>query len=163
MAMNGNVNALPMFLCGMACGVIIGTLIGAIFLRAACSLYNKLAGGQESPSSVPEPSMGKAIGITFVTTLVNWGVGFLIGLAVGTAGVFAGADQRSITVVAQLLSLPISILVMAGMNAALLPTTFTRGLLVALCYLLVVVFVVVVLFLVIGAVVLVFSLLVAAR
>jgi hypothetical protein len=39
---------------------------------------------------------------------------------------------------------------MAGMNSALLPTTFARGFLVTLCYLLVVLFVVVVLAVLVG-------------
>jgi len=130
-----------------------------VFLRAACALYNKQAGGKGSPDSVPEPLLGKAMGITFVTTLVNAIAGFVIGLLVGTGGAVAGASERGPAVVAQLLSLPVSLLVMAGMNSALLPTTFAWELLVALCYLLVVFFVVVILAVICGGLFLVASLL----
>ena len=65
----------------MVFGVAIGTLIGAIILRAACSFYNKLAGGAGSPSAVPEPTFSKAAGISFVTMLVNFGIGMVLALA----------------------------------------------------------------------------------
>jgi hypothetical protein len=100
-------------LCVRGFALAFGTVIGALFLRAGCVLHNKLVGGKGSPGSVPEPQLGKAMGIAFVTTLVNAVMGF------------------------ELLSAPVSLLVMAGMCSALLPTTFTRGLLVVLCYLLV--------------------------
>jgi hypothetical protein len=142
--MNGG-GALGLVLCSLAFGVVLGTLIGGVILRAACALYNKLAGGKRSPTSVPEPLLGKAMGITFVTTLVNAIAGVTIGILIGAGGVAAGADQRWTAAMVQLLAFPVSLLVMAGMNAALLPTTVARGLLVALCYLLVVLFVVAVL------------------
>jgi hypothetical protein len=151
--------ALGGVLCFFIVAVALGTLIGAVFLRAACALYNRLVGGRKSPSSVPEPLLGKAMGITFVTTLVNVVLAFGIGLMVGVGGTATGASQRGMEALAQLISLPFSLLVMAGMNAALLPTTFARGLLVALCYLLVVFFVFVVLALIFGGLFLVFSLL----
>ena len=53
-------------------GVPVGTLIGAVCLRAAVALYNKMAGGPSSPSSVPEPTFGKAMWITFATWLRRW-------------------------------------------------------------------------------------------
>jgi hypothetical protein len=130
-----NDGALGIFLCVGVFEIAFGTMLGAVFLRAACALYNKLAGGKGSPSSVPEPLLGKAMGITFVTILVHAVAGF------------------------ELLSLPVSLLVLAGMNSALLPTTFARGVLVALCYLLVGFFVVVVLAFLFGGVFLVVSLL----
>jgi hypothetical protein len=150
--------ALGAFLCVMVLAIALGTFIGAVFLRAACALYNKLAGGKGSPSSVPEPPVGKAMGITFVTSLVNAVAGFLIGTLVGAGGMAAGAGESSPAITAQLLSLPVSLLVMAAMNSAMLPTTFTRGLLVTLCYLLVVLFVVVVLAAIFGGIFLAFSL-----
>ena len=54
-------------------------------------------------------------------------------------------------ILAQIISFPISLLVMAGITAAFLPTTFSRGFLVALCYLLVIIFIAVVVGLIIGA------------
>lgn len=104
-------------LCFRMFAIAFGTVIGALFLRAACMLYNKLVGGKGSPSSVPEPVLGKAMVITFVTALINAIVGF------------------------ELLPALVSLLVMVAMTSALLPTTFARGILVVLCYLLVGIFV----------------------
>jgi hypothetical protein len=132
-------------LCALVIFIAIGTLIGAVFLRAACALYNKLVGGRRAPNSVPEPLLGKAMGITLVTSVVQAIAAFALGIIVGGAGVVGGADPRLVEVVAHLISLPLSLLVMAGMNAALLPTTFGRGILVALCYVVVLIFVAVVL------------------
>lgn len=42
--------------------LLVFTVICAVILRAAVALYNKLAGGASSPSSVPEPAFGKAMG-----------------------------------------------------------------------------------------------------
>jgi hypothetical protein len=78
--------------------------------------------------------------------------GFGIGLVIGIGGLSIKFSQQQTALVAQLLSLPIGLLVMAGMNAALLPTSFGKGLLVALCHLLIVVVVAAV---IIGGVVLV--------
>ena len=144
------------FLCVIVAAIALGTLIGAVLLRAACALYNKLAGGPKSPSSVPEPPLGKAMGIALVTTIVNAVVGFVLGLLVAAG--MAGAGERRTVITTQLLSFPISLLVMAGMNSALLPTTFGRGFLVALCYLLVVLFVVAVLAVIFGGIYLIYTL-----
>lgn len=113
-------------LCLRVFGIIFGTVIGALFLRVGCLLHNKLTGGQGSPNSVPIPVLGKAMGITFVSALVNAipGFGFLSAL--------------------------VGLLVMAAMISALLPTTFARGILVSLCYLLVGLCVVVVLAVIFG-------------
>lgn len=124
--LRSNGGAFGLLLCVRAFAIAFGTAIGALFLRGGCALYNELAGGKGSPSGVPEPPLGKAMGITFVTTLVHAVLGF------------------------ELLAAPISLLVMAGMCSALLPTTFIRGLLVALCYLLVGLFAVVVLAVIFG-------------
>ena len=104
--------AFGLLLCFRAFAIAFGTVIGALFLRVGCRLYNRLVGGNGSPSSVPEPLFGKAMGITFVTALVNAVMGF------------------------QLLSASVCFLVMAAMISALLPTTFARGIMVAMCYLL---------------------------
>ncbi len=88
-AANGNGDALGVLLCFRAFAAVLGTVIGAVLLLAACAFYNKLAGGTGSPRSVPEPRLGKALGITFVTALVHAAAGF------------------------ELLSLPLSLLVMA--------------------------------------------------
>ena len=58
-------------LCFRVFAIAFGTVIGALFLRAGCLLYNRLVGGERSPSGVPEPRFGKAMAIAFVTALVN--------------------------------------------------------------------------------------------
>ena len=111
-------------LCGLVIAVAIGTLCGAIVLRTACWLYNKLAGGTGSPSAVAEPGFGKAACISFVTTLVQFGVGVALSMA-GYA-----AELGDITI--NCISLPLSLIVAAGMISGMLPTTFGRGILIAL-------------------------------
>ena len=85
-------------------------MIGAIILRAACSAFNKLSQPQ---NHVPEPEMGKAMLITFVTTIVNSVLGFVLGLVFGTA-MRGAVPPDQIQIVAQFMSLPLSMLVMAG-------------------------------------------------
>lgn len=143
-----NDDAIGAFLCVMFFAIPLGTVIGAVFLRAACTLYNALADGKGSPSGVPELPLGKAMGISFATTLVNAAARFVIVFLVG-------AGERSSAVIPQLLSIPIGLLVMAGMNSALLPTTFARGFSIALCYLLVALFVFGVLAVILGGLLLV--------
>jgi hypothetical protein len=146
------------FLCVIIVAVAVECLIGAVFLRAACALYNRLAGGKGSPRTVPEPSFGEAVRITFMTVLVR-GLVLVVGwILVKSGGVAGGSGERGPTLGVQLLSLPVVVLVMARVNAALLPTTFTRGLLVALCWLLVLLFVAVVLGVIFGGVFLAISL-----
>ena len=142
------------FLYGQATAVAIASLIGAVFLPAVCALYNKLAGGSGSPTSVPEPSMSKAMGIMFVASLVNAVLAFFIGLVITAWGSAAGVRQLNVTTTVYLLSLPICLLVMAGMLAGMLPTTFGRAFLVTLLYLAVVVLVVGI---VVGIIVLILS------
>lgn len=143
-----NDDAIGAFLCVMFFAIPLGTVIGAVFLRAACTLYNALADGKGSPGSVPELSLGKAMGISFATTLVNAAARFVIVFLVG-------AGERGPAVLTQLLSIPIGLLVMAGLNSALLPTTFARGLSIALCYALVALFVFGVLAVILGGLLLV--------
>jgi len=138
--------------CALVIGVVIGTLVGAVLLRAGIALYNRFAGGREAPGAVPEPAFGKAMGIMFVTFLVNGVVNFVMGLMLGAGAVAAGSRMGGVNIVAQLVSIPVSLLVMATMLMAMLPTTFGRGILVTLCYMLVVLFVVVVLGVVFGGI-----------
>ena len=126
-------------LCALAIFVAVGTLIGAVFLRAAVALYNKLAGGASSPSSVPEPTFGKAMWITFAASVAQFVVGSLISLATGGGATAAGGRGQEVDVVAQLI---VSLLIMAGVLSAKLPTTFGRAILVTLCDMLLVLLVV---------------------
>jgi hypothetical protein len=119
-------------LCFVVIAIAFALLVSAVILRAACSLYNKIAGSESG--GVPEPSFGKALGIIAVTMLANFVVSFVVGIALGAAG--QGGQQR-MSLMANLVSLPISIAVLAGILTAMLPTTFPRGLVVALLYLVV--------------------------
>jgi hypothetical protein len=135
--------ALGALLCALVIGLALETLIGAVFLRAAVALYNKMAGGASSPSSVPEPAFGKAMWIIFAISVVQMVVvGLLLGLVTGARAQAAGAFGKGDDVVVQLISLTVSLLIMPTILSAKLPTTFGRALLVTLCYLLVVLLVV---------------------
>jgi hypothetical protein len=139
--------AIAGLLCALVIAVAVGTLIGAVFLRAAVALYNSMAGGASSPSSVPKPTFGKAMWITFATSLAQMGAGILI-------GGYGAAEPGSRGLFAQLISFPVSLLIMAGVLTAKLPTTFGRAILVTLCYMVVVLLVVGIL---VGIAVLVFG------
>ncbi len=116
-------------LCAVVGVLVLGTLVGAVILRAACSLYNKMA-SQEN--RVPEPGFGKALGITLVTMIVNVVVGFMVGLITGGGAAAAGVGAQGAQVISALISLPVGFFVMAGMLTAMLPTSFGRALLVTL-------------------------------
>jgi hypothetical protein len=128
--------AIAGFIVGLIIGGTLGALIGALILRAAIGLYNKMAG---PASSVTDPPFGKALVIVIVTMLANLMSSFMLGLAIGFAGAAAGIDPNRLGVIAQLASIPVGLLVMALMIHVMLPTTFVRGLLVALCYALIVI------------------------
>src|SRR5262249_4168509 len=124
-------------LCALAIGLVVGTLLGAVFLYAAIALYkaiallNKMLGGGSSPSSVPWPAFGKAMWITFETSMYQMVAGLLIfGLFRGDG---AGTRGQVVDGVAQLLFVPVSILITVGVLSAKLPTTIGRAILVTLC------------------------------
>ena len=82
-----------MLLYALVIGLSIETLIGAVFLRAAVNLYNKLAGGASSPGSVPEPAFGKAMWIIFATSLAQLVVA---GLLTGFSPVSGSGSARRV-------------------------------------------------------------------
>ena len=131
-----------LLLCALVIGLVIGTLIGAVFLRAAVALYNTLAGGASSHRRVPKPAFGKALWISFKTCVAQMLLGLFIGGLTDTGGMAPGAREKGVDVVAQLISLPISLLIMAAILSANLPTTFRRAILVTLCDVLIVILVV---------------------
>ncbi len=122
-------------LCVLGVALVIGTLIGAVVLRTACWLYNLFVGGAKSRDAVPMPDFGKAMGIAFVAALVNMGTSFVVGLVVGGGMAAMGKDLGAAQSVAQLVAVPVSFLVLAGMISGMLPTSFGRAALVALLYL----------------------------
>jgi hypothetical protein len=77
--------------------------------------------------------------ITFATSVVQLVVGLLInGLVTGGGAAAAGAPGHGADVVAQLIFLPVSLLITVQMLSARLPTTLRRAFLVTLCEMLVV-------------------------
>ncbi len=109
--------------------VVVATLVGAIILRASISLFNVIVG---KSSTLPEPSMGKAMAITFATSIANAAAGFIIGSVLAVEPAVNGA--RGVNMTAQLISIPVSLIVMAGMITVLLPATFGKSFLVTICY-----------------------------
>lgn len=138
-------------LCLVVFAVAFGLLVGAVIFRAACSIYNRLC---QPENRVPDPSFGKAMLIAFVSGVAQNIVGVVIGFAIGIASAGVGLDEDVASIAAGLVSIPFSLLISAAINAWLLPTTFGRGLMVALVQLAIVITVV----LVVGVVVLVFML-----
>ena len=126
--------------------VLIGGVPAAIILRAAIWGDNKMAGGGDSPTSVPEPSLGKAIRISFLALLyisIASFVGHLVilyamnGLPItGGNRTFQDFDQAfGISSFIEILTFfLISVLVMAGMLRFYLPTTFMLATRVALSW-----------------------------
>jgi len=128
-------------LCAIAIGLAIGTVIGAVFLRAAVNLYNKLAGGASSPDSVPRPTFGQAMWISFATCLAQMVAGFLMGGFPDARAPLPRADEKGLNVDGLLISVLVGFLIQAAILAAKLPTTFGRAIVVTLCDLLIVLFV----------------------
>jgi hypothetical protein len=120
--------------------VLIGVAIGAVLLRAAIALYNKMAGGASKPNSVPEPDFGKAMWIIFAVGLIN----VIAGVGIDQVILARMGDTTSEKdVVGMLISIPVHLLIMAVVLTQRLPTAFARAILVTLCYMLISVFVVV--------------------
>ncbi len=119
----------------LAVVVAIRTVIGAFFLRAAIALHNRVVSlhdkivGDSSSDSVPEPPLKKAMGVIFATSLAQIVAGYVINVVVG-------GDKGGI-VFEPLVFIPVGFLIMAHMLSVRLPTSFGRGLLVTLCYMLV--------------------------
>src|SRR5262249_54716001 len=135
--------------------VAIETLIEAVILRAAIALHNWQAGGASAGSSGPELSLGKAMWITFARIGAQFIVAALIvGLFTDPGATGAAARWERGGVGAQLISFAVSLLIMADILSARLPTTLGRAINVTLCFLLVVLLVVGVL---VGIAVLVFG------
>ncbi len=124
-------------LVGLGVVLLIGTPVSAIILRAAVALYNWTADGVDSPAAVAEPPLGKAMGIIFVVILANVFAGLFISLFVGGVALAIDPLGGGANVLAQLVALPVSMLVMASMLSNLLPTTFPRALVITLFHLIV--------------------------
>jgi hypothetical protein len=130
---------------------MIGFVIGAIILQAAWVLYNKFAGvegswqglaaddaGQTDTKTtdwvgdVPKLSLGYALSVVCISAIANAVVAFLVARVFRGARAGVGSGLWAVSPLAFLTALPANLLVMSAM----LPTRFSKGLLVALLYLL---------------------------
>jgi hypothetical protein len=118
-------------LCVLVIGVAIGTVIAAVVLDLAVVLSNLMLG---SPQCIPVPSFAKALQITFINLFANVIITFLISKA---AAAGAGIGNAENLVVTQLISVPVSLVIMAGLLSEFLPTTLGRAILVIVCYILI--------------------------
>jgi hypothetical protein len=130
-----------LLLCALVIVLAIGTLIGAVFLRAAIALYNLQTGGVSSPSSIPVPTFGKAMWISFATCVAQMIAGFFIDYVIGTGAKGPGAAARGMDVLALRISIPVSLFLQVAILAEKLPTTFGRAIVVTLCEMLIVILV----------------------
>jgi hypothetical protein len=126
-----------LLLCALAIGLALGTLIGAVLLRAAVALYNKMAGGASSPGSVPQPAFGKAMWISFDIWVAQLIVGLFIGALTGPRATVPRADEKGVNVDGLLIPVLIGLFIQVAILSAKLPTTFGRAILVTLCDLLI--------------------------
>jgi len=126
-------------------GFFIALVVGAIILRAGCWLFNKMAGGEGSPGSVPGPGFGKAMLVVLVTGIVQVVASFVL-VRIGAIRVDMGPAMIN------LISLPLSFLVSAGMISALLPTSFSKGLGVAVCQYIIMIVVIAIVFVIFGTI-----------
>ena len=124
---------------GLTLSLVLGAVIGAILLRASISLCNKFLGAKDSPKAVPEPAFLRAVGISLLAGLVNGLAGFAFGGTFGTAVLAAGTTETTASIITQIVYTPISLFVVGGMLSTMLPTTFGRGMLVALFEILIIV------------------------
>ena len=124
---------LAAMLCAMAFGLVLVALVGGVILRAACALFNKFV--SDPAARVAEPNFLPAAGIVIAAALVNMVVGFTVGFVIGAG--FGPDNLQAAQYVSSAIALPLSILVMAALLSAMLPTTFLRGLAIAGLYLLI--------------------------
>jgi hypothetical protein len=83
------------------------------------------------------PAFGKAMWISFAICFAQIVVGFLIAGLTGPGLTAPGAGEKEANVVGEIISFPVSLLIMVAILSAKLPTTFARAILVTLCYMLV--------------------------
>lgn len=113
---------------GIVVGVVIATLIMAMLIRLAVSLANRIVG--KSGATIPEPSLGSAMGIAFLTTIANSVAGLAVNVLIH-ADPGIGKTNPAANLAALSAPVPLGMLIMAGLLALALPTTFGRALFVA--------------------------------
>jgi hypothetical protein len=155
-----NGGAVGGILCVLLIGLPIGLLIGAVILRGGVSFANKCLpkeserddrywddedededededdrprrSRRRAKAAIPEPGVGKAMGIVLVGAIVGFIISIPINLVlgVGLGGPNGGNQDQAMSILASLIQLPIGFLVNAGIRTGMLPTTFGRACLV---------------------------------
>lgn len=128
--MNDSLNVVAILIVA-AIGIPIALLIGAVLIRAAVSLHNRLVGGSGSPRAVAVPSLKRAVGIALAIALGN----LAISLGVEMAASFTGADRLMGHELATYgPSFVLEFIMMSAVLAYLLPTRFSRAVGVSVCH-----------------------------
>jgi hypothetical protein len=143
--------------CVLGVALPIGLLIGAAILRGGVHFANKCLPKEverddddyddwddydrprrrRRAALIPEPGLGKAMGIVLVRAIIGFVVSIpinlVLGLGVAGAGGGPGGGARpdpGLQIMASLIQLPIGFLVNAGVLTRMLPTSFARACLV---------------------------------
>jgi hypothetical protein len=102
-----------------------GVLLGAASLRAGAWLYNAIAVSLESLNRTPMPPWRKSLAISLAVFAVYFGVVPIVYLA-------GGSDE--LLLIALFLSFPAPVIVMWFLVTSWLPSTFTQGLVLTVCF-----------------------------
>lgn len=158
------VNNSAILFCELVLVLFLGALAGAVILRLSCVLFNLFAGvsGKQIATTaawlsrharkteadwalydrvttfkgVPRPGYDRAVLIVFFATLINVPGTFVAFRLLRLAGQVNGALYSDFLPIA-CIALPMGILVLAGLNTAMLPTSLRKGLWISLlCHLL---------------------------
>jgi hypothetical protein len=124
-------------------------LIGAAILRGGVSFANKCIPRhvdrdydeewddydrpqrrRRTSAAIPEPAVGKAMGIVFVNFIIGMAVSVPINIAMGVGVGARGGGDPMVGLIASLIQLPIGFLIAVGVRTTMLPTTFPRACLV---------------------------------
>jgi hypothetical protein len=120
--------------------LVLGTLLGAFILQYACHFYNRMAGVQKTPASIPEPSFARACAITLMAILVNMAAASAVGLLAGRPAAAAASvgSQLNTTFLLEIYTaamwFPVGLVITTRLLSDMLPTTFLRALPVTLMY-----------------------------
>jgi hypothetical protein len=85
------------------------------------------------PERVREPTFLRALGIQLAAVPAGSVALLVLGAFWGTVGQAAGVETRRVQAAVEVQCLPLGVVVLGALLAAVLPTTFSQGLLVALC------------------------------
>ncbi len=107
--------------------ILVAMLIGAVTLWSACHVYNRLA-RSDGQLVIPEPTPRKALGITALLMLLDWGAKTGLELFAGSLH----GDSRSIQIQVHLLAAVFSFVAAAVLVSLLLPTSPRPAILVVL-------------------------------